>query len=203
MLTKSYRKRYDEREIEYLMTFWGEKPLVDIARALNRTTSGIQAKAKKLRLGGILNAGEYLTARQVGCILGRQPATIIRWIKYRGLKGKYKLMLNGREKGAWRIKYDDLWKWLENNQKCYDARKIIPYSLGIEPQWLKEKRLQDITRWGNNYTRWTQEEEKILLDLYHSGETLDELAKRFGRTRKAIDRKLNRIIHIRMGIKNA
>ena len=199
MLTKSYRKRYDEEEIEYLMTFWGERSLSDIARALNRTTSGIQSKAKKLKLGGIQNAGEYLTAHQVGCILGRQPATIIRWIKYRGLKGKYKLMLNGREKGAWRIKYDDLWKWLENNQKCYDARKIIPYSLGIEPQWLKEKRIQDITRWGNNYTRWTEEEEKVLLDLYHSGKTFDELAKRFGRTQKAIDRKLNRIIHTRMG----
>ena len=203
MLTKSYRKRYDEREIEYLMTFWGERSLSDIARALNRTTSGIQSKAKKLKLGGIQNAGEYLTARQVGCILGRQPATIIRWIKYRGLKGKYKLMFTGKKKGAWRIKHDDLLKWLEQNQACYDARKIIPYSLGIEPQWLKEKRLQDITRWGNNYTRWTEEEEKVLLDLYHSGKTFDELAKRFGRTRKAVDRKLNNIIHARMGIKNA
>ncbi len=36
------------------------------------------------------------------------------------------------------------WKgFLKNNQEIFDSRRIEPYGLGCEPEWLHQKRLRD------------------------------------------------------------
>jgi transposase len=186
-------KDYSQKEIKYIEKYWGIKSIKEIAFGLNRSRESIKQKAKRLKLGGILNADEYLSANQIGQMLGKQANTVMRWVKNKGLKGKYKIMAQGKEKGVWRIKLDDLMKWLKNNQKWYDARKIIPYSLGTEPKWLREKRASDRKQWKRKFERWTRREEELLYNMHINGKPYKELMKIFDRSYDSIEKKLKRI----------
>lgn len=186
-------KNYSQKEIRYIEKYWGIKSIKEIALGLNRSRESIKQKAKRLKLGGILNADEYLSANQIGQILGKQAKTIVEWVKNKGLKGKYKIMAQGKEKGVWRIRLDNLMEWLKNNQEWYDARKIIPYSLGTEPKWLREKRAKDRKHWKRKFERWTKREEELLYNMHIHGKPYKELMKIFDRSYDSIEKKLKRI----------
>lgn len=186
---------WNKQETNYLIDNWGEKSIKKISKAINRTECGVRQKAKKMKLGGIINASEYLVSHQVAEMLGKQTKTIIHWIKCKGLKGKYRFIGKGTKRGNWLIKYDDLMEWLETNQDKYDARKIKQYALGCEPEWLKEKRKRDEIEIQNTRKIWTKMDEERLLDLYHEGYSVPELMQRFGRTEKSIGAKLYRACH--------
>jgi hypothetical protein len=193
-----WHNKYKKSELEYLTKFWGRKSLTEISDELGRSKCGIHQKAKRLKLRGILNSDEYLSAHQIAQIMGKQSNTIMRWVKVKGLKGKYKIMMNGTKKGVWRIKHTDLINWLKLNQDKFDSRKIIPYSLGIEPKWLREKRAKDRKQWKNRFKRWTESDGKTLLNMYHNGKSIPELMKIFDRSFDSIERKLSRVIKIKM-----
>lgn len=53
--------------------------------------------------------------------------------------------------------------FLENNQNEWDSRCIDKNMLGIEIEWLKEKRLRDISENPLWYRKWTEEETKNCL----------------------------------------
>lgn len=184
---------YTKEEIEYLENNWGKKSMIEIANELNRSSIGIEIKASRLGLGGILNADEYLSAKQIAEILGKKPNTIMRWVKRKGLKGKIKIMANGKERGVWRIKLEDLMEWLKNNQEWFDARKIIPFTLGTEPDWLKKKRISDRKNWRRRFEKWTKREEELLYSMYMNGKPIKELMKIFDRSYDSIEKKLKRI----------
>lgn len=187
------KPNYTKEEIEYLENNWGRKSMTEIANELNRSINGIKLKAERLGLGGILNADEYLSAKQIADILDKQANTIMRWVKNKGLKGKIKIMANGKERGVWRIKLEDLMEWLKNNQEWFDARKIIPFNLGTEPDWLKQKRVSDRKNWRRKFEKWTKREENLLWSMYKSGEKLSKLAKKFDRSYCSIERKVSRL----------
>jgi len=193
-----WHDQYTKFELEYLTKYWGRKSLTEISNELGRSKCGIQQKAKRLKLRGILNADEYLSAYQIANILGKQANTIIRWTKLKGLKGKYKIMMNGTQKGIWRIKHTDLMKWLKSNQDKFDSRKIIPFSLGREPKWLRKKRAKDRTQWKNRFKKWTKADGEMLLNMYHDGKSIPELMKIFDRSFDSIEKKLGRVIKIKM-----
>jgi predicted transcriptional regulator len=193
-----WHNKYKKSELEYLTKFWGRKSLTEISNELGRSKCGIHQKAKRLKLCGILNSDEYLSANQIARIMGKQANTIMRWIKVKGLKGKYKIMMNGTQKGVWRIKHTDLMKWLKSNQDKYDSRKIIPFSLGTEPKWLRGKRAKDRTQWKNRFKRWTKSDGKTLLNMFHNGKSIPELMEIFDRSFDSIERKLSRVIKIKM-----
>lgn len=184
---------YTKEEIEYLENNWGKKSMIEIANELNRSSIGIEIKASRLGLGGILNADEYLSAKQIAEILGKKPNTIMRWVKRKGLKGKLKIMAQGKERGVWRIKLEDLMEWLKNNQEWFDARKIIPFTLGTEPDWLKKKRISDRKNWRRRFEKWTKREEELLYSMYMNGKPIKELMKIFDRSYDSIEKKLKRI----------
>ena len=197
-----WHNKYKKSELDYLTTYWGKKSLTEISNELGRSKCGIHQKAKRLKLRGILDADEYLSAHQIAQILGKQTNAIIKWVKLKGLKGKCKIMMNGTKRGVWRIKHIDLMEWLEANQDKFDSRKIIPYSLGTEPKWLREKRAKDRTYQENKYKKWTKSEGETLLSMYHNGKTIPELMKIFNRSFSSIERKLSRVIKIKMANSN-
>ncbi len=189
----SQGKWWSKKEKEYLTENWGKKSLGEIARSLKRTKYAVERRVRKMKLGGIFSVGEYFNTNQIAGILGKQTKMIIKWIKEGKLKGEYKFMGRGDKYGSWIVKYDYFINWLETNQDKYDARDIKEYALGYEPDWLKKKREKDKIELQNKWKKWSKIDGERLLDLYHDGKTIPELAERFGRTNGSIENKLARV----------
>jgi DNA-binding CsgD family transcriptional regulator len=191
---------YSQKEINYLEKYWGVKTLSQISKSLGRSKCGIQQKAKRLHLGASTNADEYITAHQVSKMLGNDTKTIIYWIQKKGLPARKRIMLY--KKQMWMIHQLDLMAWLERNQNVFDSRKIIPFALGSEPEWLHKKRDKDKYLPKNSQRKWKSLESKTLLNMYQSGYRKKELAKIFGRSYESIERKLERLIKKVKGVLN-
>jgi len=87
-----------------------------------------------------------------------------------------------------------LMEWLKNNQEWFDARKIIPFTLGTEPDWLKKKRISDRKNWRRRFEKWTKREEELLYNMHMNGKPYKELMKIFDRSYDSIEKKLKRIM---------
>ncbi len=90
------------------------------------------------------------------------------------------------------VKVDVLLSFLEDNKNLWNATKIEEYALGIEPEWLKEKRKTDLLRPKNEFKKWNKHEESILLtNLFRL--SLEDIGKMLGRSAGAVERKIKRI----------
>lgn len=67
------------------------------------------------------------------------------------------------------------------------------YALGSEPDWLKEKRKNDIETPNRNNQVWTDEETSLLLSYYKTGLDYKHISKSMNRTEGSIKRKIDRI----------
>lgn len=106
----SMAHRWTPEEVETLLTFYGRTSVKRLCLRLNVTYDQLRHKAKALGLGYQREYSEYVTMRQV-----REMMNVI-------------------------IGFDDLLKWLENNQGLWDSTKIEFRAFGGEAEWLREKR---------------------------------------------------------------
>lgn len=183
-------QHYTPEEIEYIDENWGIKPIDRIVKNLRRTKYGILKKGYRMGLGKIYS--NDFNANEIAKILNKSCDTIIAWIKKGSLKGR-KLSL--RDSGIWwQVNHDDLMDWLKNNPDKYNARNIKPYALGYEPEWLKEYRNSDNMEPRKHWRRWTEEDNKNLITMFHKGYEIKELAIIFERTEKSIKTQISEII---------
>ena len=183
-------RTWTKLEKKYLEEHWGKCTLSYISTRLKRTKIAVKLKAKRMSLGAITRADEYMTANQVSFLLNIDRHAIARWINNHGLKAQKKVMLF--KKKLWMIKHCDLCEWLENNQDRFDSRKIELFALGYEPEWLKEKRKRDRQLPKNRFKKWTNlEVQKIL--IYTKDMTYQKIALLMGRSHDSIERKFGRL----------
>lgn len=76
--------------------------------------------------------------------------------------------------------------FLENNQNEWDSRKLEKHMLGLEPDWLKEKRIRDKKENPLWYRRWTLGEINKAEMLFKCGKDYAYIAKELDRTEGAI-----------------
>jgi transposase len=184
-------KNWTKEEIRYLDENWGVFPLETLSRHLGRTKTAIIVKSKRLKLGGDYNSGEYLSARQVSKMLGVDDHTVTDyWVKKCGLKVSFKRM---RHRKMHLISYEDLLIWLKNNPDKWDSRRVKHLGLGMEYDWLKEKRLLDSYRPRRRLQKWTQEEISRLKFYFKEGKKIREIAELMERTDNGVEHKLSRI----------
>ena len=81
--------------------------------------------------------------------------------------------------------------FLEKNQNEWDSRNLELNILGIEPEWLREKRLRDIDENPLWYRRWTEDDIKIAETLFQMGMRYDYIAKKLQRSKCAVMELLN------------
>lgn len=185
-----YNKRWTKEEVNYLENSWGTTSIETISKKLNRSFDGILEKAKRLKLGGCYASTEYLNVNDIANTLKVDNHTIVDyWIGKCGLKAKKKRLIQLEQ---WFINPNDLIHWLENNKDKWDSRKLEQHGLGIEPEWLKNKRKEDSLKPKIN-SKWTQQEERLLISYLNIDKSKEEIANILNRSKSSIQRKTSRL----------
>lgn len=183
---------WTKEEEEYLAEYWGVYSVECLAKKLNRTAISIQQKARKLKLGPFIEAGDYITLNQLlfelrGGISKGKTYTKQQWIE-KGLPVINKKIIDQKVKV---VRIDDFWKWAEENRTLIDFSKLEENALGKEPDWVKEQRKADIEMRRFKRTDWTKAEDKRLISLLKEFRwTYREIAEKLNRTEGAIKRRM-------------
>ena len=136
-------KRFWTKEEETLLSdLWGTESFETIAKKLNRTVASIKNKAFLLGLGSVIESNyNGLTIKDISDLLDVNINTVsVGWI---GLGLKYKVQKISKSKSYRYVEIKDLYEFLEINQNIWDSRNLEKNILGLEPEWLKEKRIRD------------------------------------------------------------
>ena len=186
--------RWSEEEIQYLKNNWGVLSIPALAKNLNRPVGGIKVKAYRIGLEQHLYSGGKVTLNLVIKNLGYNSYT---WMTKQFLKYGCPIQnkkVNNRSFKV--IDIDEFWKWAKDNQDILNFRYFEENSLGLEPEWVKNKRKQDKLNLKklNKNKLWTSEEEALLIAKLKSYRyTCTELAKEFNRTEASILRKISKM----------
>ncbi|MDQ0149147.1 helix-turn-helix domain-containing protein [Eubacterium multiforme] len=183
------RRKWTEKEINYLLEKWGSSGVEKIAKYLKRKETAVIAKARKLGLK-TLYKGEYLTTPDIAAILGITQQTVWKWIKTNKFKISKKNILNRK---MYLITLENLVKWLKDNQDSWDASKVELYALGIEPKWLIEKRKIDAKKYKKRYKSWSKNEDFQLINMYKLGYRAKDIAKEINRSVPAVNHRIRRL----------
>jgi len=163
----STQKIWLPEEIEYLEEHWGSVSIPGIAKHLGRTVNAIKVRAGKMGLGGMLDAGDYVTFNQLMLTITDNSQSysyqMKSWVKNRGLPVHTKRV----DKCAWRIVYlDEFWDWAEKHRSFIDFSKLEPLALGAEPDWVPEQRRKDFQAFAlQRKDPWTPDEDSRLAML--------------------------------------
>jgi hypothetical protein len=186
-------RKWTQEEYDYLQDKWGTVSLKTIAKKLGRSENAVLIKVGKLGLGPFLENGEYVTFNQLLHALGIRGSynyKNISWIQNRGFPIQTKKVRNSSFRV---VRLEDWWKWAEENQNFLDFSRFEENALGIEPDWVKEKRKKDFElRQQYKRTPWTSIEDKQLERLINQYKyTYAEISKMMRRTEGAIQRRCN------------
>lgn len=142
------KRTWTEEQIELLRGLWGCRSYSHIAARTKHTETAVRVKAKRLGLGPVKDASEYLCAREIARLMGIDVHAVTDyWVGKLGLKCR---RIKGKNKTLWvLIRHDDLMKFLEGHQNIWDSRRIEPYALGMEPEWFHRKRLKDRSEYNH------------------------------------------------------
>ena len=138
----SKQRSWTKEEEILLADLWGVKRVEYIAKKLNRTVSAITNRVYALGLGSqIENNYDGLRIQDISDIFQVHRIVILTsWVSL-GLKLSFRKRSNHSVYSY--VQINDLYKFLEENQNIWDSRNLEKNILGIEPEWLKEKRIKD------------------------------------------------------------
>ena len=174
------RREWTKEEETLLTELWGNKPIEYIAKKLKRTVISLKVKAERMELGPMIENNSYfITVSDISEIFNvTRDRVTITWVKLGLNLTQIKLTQNRTYYG---VTLKDLLLFLETNQNEWDSRNLEKNILGIEPEWLKQKRERDIIENPLWYRKWT------VLEVIRAGELLEE-----GKDYKEIASILNR-----------
>lgn len=192
---KGFRgKDWTQKELDYIQEVWGEKTIPQIAKHLGRSVNAVKVKTNRLGYTGQKWYGNMMSARKVSELLGVDVHAVCDyWIPKCGLKGKAK-RLGTSKKTTTIIMFDDLLLWLEEHQDLWDSRRLELYALGMEYDWLTEKRKADATKPIRKAQKWTAQEDARLIAMFkRGGMTYAEMAAELGRPVSGVEHRIHRI----------
>ncbi|NEZ46131.1 hypothetical protein FDF74_02760 [Clostridium niameyense] len=190
-LTNKKIRRYTREDVMYLEENWGVSSLKTIASNLGRTELAIIMKANKMGLGDSKLSLDGITISQLARTIQVHYQSIMRiWVEKYNFPVKSRVLINKRVRY---VRYEEFWKWAENNKNLIDFSRVEENILGKEPKWVKEKRRIDILadNRSRNKKEWTEaeiERLKSLLSTYRY--TYADISERLGRSECAIKRKI-------------
>ena len=179
------RRKWTVEEETLLSDLWGVKSIEYIAKKMKRTVFSIKVKAVRMELGPMIrNNYDVITISDMVDLLNVTRDRIIdSWVKL-GLKLKKAKLTN--KMSYYTISWKDLMDFLENNQNEWDSRNLEKNMLGIEPDWLQEKRKRDTIENPLWYRKWTEDEIKKAESLFKNGKTYQEISSIIERSEWAV-----------------
>ena len=184
------RKVWTKEEIEFLEDKYGMLTPKTIAKKLDRTEAAVISKRSREFISNAIENSGYVTLRQVlDIILGyhdnskKMDKMIALGLPVHKVRTSQRVFIA--------VNIDKFWKWLEFNQSIISFHNFKENSLGKEPQWVKDKMAYDKLHYEK---RWTESEVIILKSMLKQHKfTYEDICKRLGRTKSAIDRKIYRL----------
>lgn len=192
---KGYRGNdWSQEELDYIREFWGEKTIPQIAKYLGRSINAVKVKAARLGYTGQKWYGNMMSAHKVSELLGVDVHAVCDyWIPKCGLKAKSQ-RLGVSRKTTTIIMFDDLLSWLEGHQDLWDSRRLELYALGMEYDWLTEKRKADAQLPVRKAQKWTPQEDAHLIAMFRRGDmTYAEMAAELGRPASGVEHRIHRL----------
>ncbi len=185
---------WTQEELDYIREVWGDKTVPQIAKHLGRSVTAVKVKTARLGYIGQKWSGEMMSARKVSELLGVDVHTVCDfWIPKYGLKAKRR-QLGVTKKTTTIIMFEDLLRWVEAHQDLWDSRRVEMYALGMEYDWLKEKRKADAEKPTRKAQKWTQQEDDRLITLFkRGGMTYAEIGAELGRPASGVEHRLQRL----------
>ena len=185
---------WTQGELDYIREVWGDKTVPQIAKHLGRSITAVKVKTARLGYTGQKWSGEMMSARKVSELLGVDVHTVCDfWVPKCGLKAKRR-QLGVTKKTTTIIMFENLLEWLEAHQDLWDSRRVEMYALGMEYDWLKEKRKTDADKPVRKAQKWTQQEDDRLIALFkRGGLTYAEIGAELGRPASGVEHRLQRL----------
>lgn len=169
------RRKWTKEEEVTLSDLWGTRSIETIAKTMRRTVFSLKVKAVRMGLGPMIrNNYELITVSDMCDLLSvTRDRITTTWVNL-GLNLKKKKLTNNMS--YYVITWNDLMEFLEKNQNEWDSRLVEKNMLGIEPEWLKLKRIRDKEENPLWYRKWTEEEIKQAENLFKNGKSYEEIA---------------------------
>lgn len=190
------RRSWTKEEVEFLESKWGVLNRSKIAEDLGRSESAVQQKAQRLGLGDALTHIDGITVSQLSLMIDTHYALIKNWIHKYDFPAKRKRLTAKRN--VLYVRYDDFWKWAEQNKQMIDFTRFDRLTLAHEPEWVELKRKADYEKKKHlpkpHNTAWTKDEISRMRYLISKPDiTFLELSKELKRSHGAIKRKLHEL----------
>lgn len=179
------RRKWTVEEETLLSDLWGVKSIEYIAKKMKRTIFSIKVKAVRMGLGPMIrNNYDVITVSDMVDLLNVTRDRITdRWVK---LELKLKKIKLTNKMSYYTINWKDLMDFLEANQNEWDSRNVEKNMLGLEPEWLQEKRKRDTIENPLWYRKWTEDEIKKAESLFKNGKTYQEISSIIERSEWAV-----------------
>ena len=179
------RRKWTVEEETLLSDLWGVKSIEYIAKKMKRTIFSIKVKAVRMGLGPMIrNNYDVITVSDMVDLLNVTRDRITdRWVK---LELKLKKIKLTNKMSYYTINWKDLMDFLEANQNEWDSRNVEKNMLGLEPEWLQEKRKRDTLENPLWYRKWTEDEIKKAESLFKNGKTYQEISSIIDRSEWAV-----------------
>lgn len=176
--------QWTKEDDEYLENNWGIKSIKVLAVYLGRSENAVKRRGYDKGFGGMYADNVHMTINEIKDLLNVDRSVIEGWIKNKGLKHYSKKFY---KKKTIFINPKDLYKFLKDNQNLWNATKLEYLALGVEEDWLIEKRKldNDLVKLKNN-TYWTRSEEERLIALSIEGASPTDIAKELNRTKHSV-----------------
>lgn len=194
------RKNWTADDIEQLREGWGcHGGLPKLASKMGRSVESLKVKAVRLGLGPWLDAQDYITLHQLIRLLngGPKPGSGYSYTRMRlermGLRMRRKRVRNSL---FLVVDIDEFWAVAGEHRDALDFSRLEENVLGMEPDWVKEKRRQDKLNGRLHYpknTPWSPQEDDALRQAVENGATYADLQRTLRRTSGAIRRRIHDI----------
>lgn len=187
-------RKWTKDEEEVLYERWGRDTIEKIAKQMRRTVFSIKVKATRMGLGYMSQANiDQISVADISDILDVRAERITgTWIKY-GLKLRKKKVTE--KYGYYCIDMDQLILFLKEHQELWNSQNLEKNILGKEPEWLLEKRKNDIENPPLEYRLWTAEEIKLAEKLLLQGYDYEQIALQVNHSSVGVAYKLRALGH--------
>lgn len=188
------KKNWTPEEDAFLQDKWGSLSIPTIAKQLGRSVSSVENRRYRIGCSGHLKNDHRISLNQLIVTLygaKAMSAYITDRLIQAGLPVHWHKVKTNRFHV---VDLNEFWQWAEQNRMILDFSRFEEYSLGAEPDWVKEKRKADFERGqqvGRHNTSWTKaEDEKLKRLLKKQQYGYRELARELRKTDGAVKRRI-------------
>lgn len=200
-MANQYTNPWTPEMDDFLYEHANSKKYSWIAKQLGKTITAVDKRIQSLGIEDKHGMSGTFTANQVAQVLGKDSKVVLTWIRERGLKAERRSHLTSKIQDQESRKYqryfiepEAVWKWVSKNRQAIDFTKVQRGVLLPEPDWLRAEILSAMDS-GRKAPRtaWTEDEEKMVWDLYYSGMMQKDIAAKIGRTVNSVEKRIKKM----------